>query len=209
MVAFGGRIATRLLTIKPSDGNPAAMPRRFFRRFAIKRQRLAESWLLSPFKHLIHEPRYWGIRRRTAVPAFATGLFIAWIPLPGHPFMATFAALAMRINIPVAIATTFVTNPLTMYPMYYFAYKLGRTLLGTPPVDFAFELSFDWVSEKFLTIWQPLTLGCFLLGTLSAVIGYLALDFFWRESLHDYTTRKKLSRAEREQQQNRPPRDPG
>jgi uncharacterized protein (DUF2062 family) len=179
-----------------SKGNPASMPRRFFRKFAIKRQHIGESWLLSPFRSLMHEPRYWGIRRRTAVPAFATGLFIAWAPFPGHPLMATFAAIALRINIPVAVITTFISNPLTMYPMYYFAYRLGRALLGTPPTAFDFELSLAWVGEKFSTIWQPLTLGCVLLGATSALVGYVILDALWRSSLNDYKRRKRGARSE-------------
>ncbi len=170
------------------------MPRRFFRKFAIKRHQVRDSRLLAPFRHLMHEPRYWGIRRRTAVPAFAVGLFIGWLPFPGHPLWGTFAALALRINIPVTVLTTFISNPLTMYPMYFAAYQLGRRLLGTPPLAFDFEMSLDWLTEKFVTIWQPLTLGCLLLGTASALIGYVVLDLLWRASLRDYKQKKRSRR---------------
>ncbi|HNP34610.1 MAG TPA: DUF2062 domain-containing protein [Woeseiaceae bacterium] len=170
------------------------MPRRFFRKFAIKRQTLGNNWLLAPFQNLIHEPRYWGIRRRTAVPALALGMFIAWLPFPGHIVIATFTAMALRINIPVSILTTFISNPLTMYPMYYFAYRLGRRLLGTPPTAFDFELSFHWLTEKFSVIWQPLMLGSLLLATISALVGYVVLDVLWRSSLHDYKKRKRGER---------------
>lgn len=170
------------------------MPRRFFRKFAIKRHHFRDSRLLAPFRHLMHEPRYWGIRRRTAVPAFAVGLFIGWLPFPGHPLWGTCAALALRINIPVTVLTTFISNPLTMYPMYFAAYKLGRRLLGAPPLAFDFEMSLAWLTEKFVTIWQPLTLGCLLLGTASAVIGYVVLDLLWRASLRDYKLKKRSRR---------------
>lgn len=171
------------------------MPRRFFRKFAIKRHELAKSRLLAPFRGLLHEPRYWGIRRRTCVPAVSLGLFVGWMPLPGHPVTAALAALALRVNVPVAMLSTFISNPLTMYPMYYFAYRLGRKLLGSPPIAFDFEFSLDWVTHKFVTIWQPLTLGCLLLGLLSALVGYIVLDIFWRLSLHDYKTRKRRLRG--------------
>ena len=170
------------------------MPRRFFRKFAIKRHHLRDSWLLAPFRHLLHEPRYWGIRRRTAVPAFALGLFIGWQPFPGHPVWAAFAALGLRVNIPVSVLTTFISNPLTMYPMYFAAYKLGRRLLGAPPIAFDFEMSLTWLTEKFVTIWQPLTLGCLLLGTTSALVGYVVLDLLWRASLRDYQLKKRSRR---------------
>lgn len=170
------------------------MPRRFFRKFAIKRHRFRDSWVLAPFRHLLHEPRYWGIRRRTAVPAFALGLFIGWLPFPGHPLWATLAALGLRINIPISVVTSFISNPLTMYPMYFAAYKLGRRLLGAPPIAFDFEMSLSWLTDKFVTIWQPLTLGCLLLGTASAVIGYVVLDLLWRASLRDYQLKKRSRR---------------
>ena len=128
------------------------MPRRFFKKFAIKRHELQNNRLLSrvltPFRNLLHEPRYWGIRRRTVVPALAMGLFVAFIPFPGHPIVATLLALALRINIPVSFIATFISNPLTMGPMYYSAYRLGARLLGVTPTPFEFELSLAWVSEK-------------------------------------------------------------
>jgi uncharacterized protein (DUF2062 family) len=171
------------------------MPRRFFRKFAVKRHVLAESRLLAPFRHLLHEPRYWGIRRRTCVPAFALGVFVGWMPFPGHPLNAALAALALKVNIPVSMLSTFVSNPLTMYPMYYSAYRLGRKLLGSPPTAFDFEFSLDWLTNKFVTIWQPLTLGCLILGALSALVGYVVLDILWRLSLRDYKLEKRRRRS--------------
>lgn len=112
--------------------------------------------------------------------------------------MAMLAALALRINIPVALVTTFVSNPLTMYPMYYFAYELGRKILGRPSIAFDFELSLSWVTDKFLTIWQPLTLGCLILATVSGLVGYVVLDLLWRASLQDYKQRKQDDRRRME-----------
>ena len=170
------------------------MPRRFFRKFAVKRHHVGDSWLLAPVRHLLHDNRLWGIRRRTAVPAFALGLFVAFMPFPGHVAMSVLIALALRINIPVTVITSFVSNPLTMYPMYYAAYRLGRTLLGTEPVAFNFELSLNWVTHTFVTIWQPMMLGCLLLGTAAAIVGYVVVDLLWRSSLHNYKSRKRNER---------------
>ncbi len=178
------------------------MPRRFFKKFAIKRHdagnngRLAQ--LLAPFRGFLHEPRFWGIRRRTVVPAVAVGLFVAFLPFPGHPLFAGLLALAFRINIPVAAVTTFVSNPLTMGPMYYTAYRLGRRLLGLEPSPFEFELSLAWVTEKFVAIWQPMLLGSLLLGIASALVAFAILDLLWRASVHDYKSRKRRQRRDRQ-----------
>jgi len=170
------------------------MPRRFFRKFALKRERFRGRWYLSPFDHLLHDPNLWGIRRRSVVPAFALGLFIAYLPFPGHTLMAALLALALRINIPIAALSTFASNPLTMGPMYYLAYQLGLGLLGRNPQPLEIELSLSWITEKFVTIWQPLLLGCVLLGALLAFIGYAALDLLWRASIAEYLAAKRLRR---------------
>ncbi len=174
------------------------MPRRFFRKFAFKRHRMTEQWFMTPFRHLLHDHRLWGIRRRWVVPAFALGLFISFLPFPGHTLGAALGALALRINIPVAAISTWVSNPLTVGPMYYLAYQLGSALLGMEERPFGFEMSLDWVTHTFVEIWQPMLLGSVLLGGAAALVGYVTLDLFWRYSIADYKARKRSSRRDRD-----------
>lgn len=150
---------------------------------------------MSPFRHLLHDHRLWGIRRKTVVPAFSLGLAISFAPFPGHMLQAALLALALRVNIPVAALATFASNPVTMGPMYYAAYRLGTALLALEPGPFSFELSWEWVQTVFVTIWLPLTLGCLMLGAIAAVIGYIVLDALWRYSIHDYKSRKRRERS--------------
>lgn len=153
---------------------------------------------MTPFRHLLHDPRLWGVRRRWAVPAFALGLFIAWLPFPGHTVTAILLALLLRVNIPIAAVSTWISNPATMGPMYFLAYKLGHYLLGAEPGEFGFEMSFDWVAHTFVTIWQPMLLGCVLLGGATALVGYTVVDTLWRMSLKDYKMRKRAGRRDRD-----------
>ncbi len=167
------------------------MPRRFFRKFALNRERLGRLWFIEPFNHLLHDPDLWGIRRRSVVPAFSLGLFVAFMPIPGHPLIAALAAIPLRVNVAVATVTTFVSNPLTMGPMFLSAYWLGRALLGLEPQPIEFELSLSWLGNQFLHIWQPMVLGCVLLGSLAAFVGYVALDLLWRASIADYLAKRR------------------
>lgn len=171
------------------------MPRRFFRKFALKRDQLRGRWYIAPFDHLLHDTRLWSIRRRTVVPALSMGLFIAFLPVPGHVLIAALGALALRINIPVAALTTFVSNPLTVGPMFFVSYRLGQKLLALQPQPFGFEFSMHWLTGQFLTIWQPLLLGCVLLGSLAALVGYVVLDLLWRASLADYLALRRRRKA--------------
>ena len=157
---------------------------------------MSQQWFMTPFRHLLHDTRLWGIRRRWVVPAFALGLFISFLPFPGHTLTAALCALALRVNIPVAAVTTWVSNPVTMGPMYYFAYRVGVNLLNAPAKPFAFELSLDWVTHTFVNIWQPMLLGSLLMGSIAALVGYAVLDLLWRISIGNYKTRKQKLRRD-------------
>lgn len=150
---------------------------------------------MGPFRHLLHDHRLWGIRRKTVVPAFSLGLAIAFVPFPGHVMQAALMALALRVNVPVAVVATFLSNPLTMGPLFFGAYLLGSALLGISPQPFEFEYSFEWVQTVFTDIWLPLTLGCVVLGSIAAVVGYVALDALWRYRITDYKSRKQKGRS--------------
>lgn len=170
------------------------MPRRFFRKFALKREHLKDRWWLAPFGEMAHDPNLWGIRRRTVVPAFALGLFVAYLPFPGHMLTAALLALVLRVNIPVAAASVWACNPFTMGPMYYLAFSVGQYLLRQTPRPFEFELSFEWLLDRFVYIWQPLILGSVLLGAILSLIGFIALDLLWRASISGYLARRKKRR---------------
>ena len=151
---------------------------------------------MTPFSHLLHDHHLWGIRRKTVVPAFSLGLAVAFMPFPGHFFVAALAALALHINIPVAAVTTFVVNPVTVGPLFYFAYRAGSALLAIEPGPFSFELSLDWMQNVFVTVWLPLSLGCVLVGSIAALLGYAVLDGLWRYSIHDYKAKKRNNRTD-------------
>ncbi len=167
------------------------MPRRFFRKFAFKRQELSERWFMTPFRHLLHDNRFWSIRRRAVAPAFAWGVFVAFLPIPGHMIIAALGGLVLHCNLPVAVLATFVVNPLTIGPIYYFTYRVGAALLSIEPGPFSIELSIEWMTSTFASVWEPLLLGSVLVGAIAALIGYVFLDVLWRYSVTDYKTKKQ------------------
>jgi uncharacterized protein (DUF2062 family) len=174
------------------------MPRRFFRKFALKRHQFGERWFLAPFRHMMHDHRLWSVRRKNVVPAVALGAFVAFMPFPGHPLWASLAALGLRVNIPIAALTTFISNPVTIGPMYFFAYRLGVRLLGVPQKPFDMEMSFEWVTHTLVNIWEPMLLGCLLLGSTAALVAYVTLDLVWRSSIGQYKSRKRAQRRDKE-----------
>lgn len=155
------------------------MPIRFLKRLSPRRSQLANRWFLRPFGAMIHDPALWRLDRHGAARALAVGLFCAWLPVPSQMVVAAAVALVMRVHLPVAVATVWVSNPVTNIPMFYAAYRVGLWLLDMPPGVFAIELSWAWLVDELFRIWEPLLLGCFVLGTVSAAAGYFLLDLLW------------------------------
>ena len=170
------------------------MPKRFFRKLSLNRQHVHDQWYMRPFRHLLQDNRLFAIRRRTVVPAFAIGIFVGFMPWPGHIIMSALLAVAFRVNIPVAVVTSFFSNPLTMPPLYYSCYLVGNWVLGREELPFEFELSFKWITTQLNTIWEPLLLGCVLTGAFAALVGFVVLDIIWRRSIADYLARRRARR---------------
>jgi uncharacterized protein (DUF2062 family) len=174
------------------------MPRRYFKRLSRQRHTYKARWFMRPFKAFLEHPSYWSLHRKSVTRAVALGMSIAFIPLPIHVPLVTVCALLLRVNVPVAIATTFVNNPLTIVPLFYCAYWTGSTLLGVPMNEFDFELSWQWLQTGLLPIWKPFLLGCAALGLTAAVLSYILLGGLWHLTLVlKYHERKRDGRVKK------------
>jgi uncharacterized protein (DUF2062 family) len=138
---------------------------------------------MRPFRTMLANPAYWSVHRTSVTRAVALALFVAFIPLPVHLLLVTALALLLQVNLPVAVATVFVSNPLTMVPQYYLCYWVGSRILGTRVHDFAFEMSWRWIQTGLLPIWKPFLLGCFVSGVIAALLGYAILGSLWHVTL--------------------------
>jgi hypothetical protein len=81
-------------------------------------------------RHWLDHPALWAVNRNSVAGGFAIGLFAGLIPGPLQMLGATLLAIPLKKNIPVALVTTFYTNPFTIAPLYLLAYGYGRLLLG-------------------------------------------------------------------------------
>lgn len=159
------------------------MPRRVFKALSRQRHRWQKRWFMRPFQLLLDHPVYWSLNRRNVTRAFALGLFLSFVPLPVHLVLAAALALVLRLNIPAAVLGTLVANPLTVVPMYVLAYWVGCHLLGIHERPFAFQLTWDWLTNQLLPVWKPFLLGCLVMGTVTALVGYIVLGGIWHLSL--------------------------
>lgn len=136
------------------------------------------------------DPRLWRPTRRGIALGVALGVFFGLlIPLAQIPFSVGMAVL-LRANVPTAIASTLITNPVTFGPIYYMAYRVGSTLVGE---DEAHEEANqpqprgDGAAAWVLTVWdrisavgKPLLLGLAIMASTMGVLAYLLVTWLWR-----------------------------
>lgn len=156
----------------------------------------------------LHHPRLWHFSRKGIAMGLALGIFFGLlIPVAQMP-LAAGAAIVLRANLPMAVASTLVTNPVTFGPVYYGAYHLGKAILGQSPVsDEQASAVLDKnhkpigqnlsLRERFVrsvryltTVGKPLVLGLAILATASGVLVYFLISAIW-------TLRVRWARARR------------
>ena len=177
------------------------MPRKFIKKYLPDPHKLKENKSLKIFGDIIHSPNLWHLNKRSVSNAFSVGLFSAFAPIPMQMILAAALALFFRVNLPISVALVWITNPLTMPPIFYFCYKFGAWILNESIHHVEFELSLAWIKTELLLIWQPFLLGCLILGVGAAILGNLMIRILWRISVvstwKKRRERRKLKKAKK------------
>ena len=123
--------------------------------------------------------------RRSVPRGVAVGLFVGVIIPFMHTFIAALLAIPTRANVAVAAAFTLLVNPLTIPPMYYAAYRIGRwelhydsTLVNpAAAARISGELSrlLFWLHHAS----RPIAMGILTMAAVSAAVGYLLAWLGW------------------------------
>jgi uncharacterized protein (DUF2062 family) len=162
---------------------PAAMSRKFFKKYMPDPHTIRHHKTLKIFGDLLHDPNLWHLNRHSVSVAFGIGLFFAWMPIPMQMLPAAACAILWRANLPISVSLVWITNPFTMAPLFYFAYLVGNLVLGAPEIAFAFEPSISWLKHELLIIWKPFLTGTFIVAVVSSAAGYFIIQLLWRYSV--------------------------
>jgi uncharacterized protein len=107
--------------------------KRFFSRYLPHPDSLKTNrWLRWLGPSLFH-PTLWHFSRRGVALGLSLGVFFGFLIPVGQIPLAAGAAVVLRANVPAAIASTLVTNPVTFAPVYYAAYRFGHWMVGENP----------------------------------------------------------------------------
>ncbi len=179
------------------------MPRKILKRMLTRFHSSAgDHRLRRLFGELLHNNDLWHLNRYTVAWGVSVGLFVAFVPVPFQMPLAAAFAIIIGCNLPISISLVWVTNPVTIPPFFYAAYKAGAWILGQAPRNVDFELSGQWLLNELGAVWQPFLLGCLVLGLFSAVIGHIAVRVIWR--IHVMTSWRERRRR-REERSKLPP----
>lgn len=151
------------------------------------RDTLAQNRFLKPFAAHVLRSDLWRFNRRSVPRGVALGLFMAILIPFAHSFVAALTAVFVRANVPVAVVTTFSSNPITWVIIYPAAYEIGRFLLhvdamtGIQPISGTMQTTqTDHLLQQLTGAGLDTALGLFVLACVMATLGYFVSGLIWR-----------------------------
>jgi hypothetical protein len=138
---------------------------------------------------LLRRPWLWQLNRRRVALGAGIGVFFGFLFPVLQIIAAALFAVLLRANLPVAVAATLVTNPLTYAPVFLAAYETGSALLGEPVAPVAAEQLADealtlpaiesgWLSRAG-AIGKPLALGLAVFAVIGGLAAWTLVHVAW------------------------------
>ena len=173
------------------------MPKRILKRFFPSPDKIKEIKALHFLGDVLHEPNLWHVNRHSVSKAFLVGIFWCFIPMPFQMIAAAFVAIWFNANLPISVALVWISNPITMPPMFYFNYLVGAFVLNRPTIDYEFQLSWEWLSDKLIEVGIPLYVGSLACAIVFSIACYGLVQFLWkkevRKNWHNRQAKRKLA----------------
>lgn len=126
---------------------------------------------------------FWRVDCRSIAGGLAIGLFVAFTPsIPFQMFLAACGAIYFKVNLPIALAACWVTNPLTAVPIYTAAWKLGKHVVeNVVPVREAFNAyQIEGRAARIIRQGFYLWTGSLIFSVVSAVTANVAVRILWK-----------------------------
>ena len=146
----------------------------------------------------IAQPMVWHLNRRSVAGGVAVGLFVSWVPLPMQMLLAAILAAVLRVHVPVSVVMVWFTNPLTVAPLLYAAWRSGSMILGRPVLAEPLTFSGSSILTSAGYAWPTLLTGMLFCACISAVLGFCATMLIWRiHAVRRWRIRKERRALER------------
>lgn len=150
------------------------------------RESMEHNRFVRPFAHRVLRSELWRFTRRSVPRGVALGMLAGFLVPLGQIFVAAFLALPARANVPIAVVTTFITNPFT-YPFWVVAAnRLGHFVLRIDAMTYGQPINSQLQSEVgswlswFLEAAAATAFGFVVLAVVFAALGYVISSIAWR-----------------------------
>lgn len=150
------------------------------------------TWLHRRLGDKLFHPDLWHPSRRRFAAGFAVGAFFALMPAPFQMFAAALIAYITRVNVPAAIAATWISNPFTFPLCVYLQYRLGCLILGAR----ISEVPTHDILELLKKAPVPFLVGAFPAAAILAIISYPFALWVWDFFNSRINARRRAREAE-------------
>jgi len=103
-------------------------------------------------------------------------------------------AILIRSNLIVSVGLVWITNPITIPPIFYFTYKVGTYILGTKPIDGSMEFGYQYIIAELASIWWPLITGSIVCAIIFSVISYFLVNILWVWNVRNSWKNRRLTK---------------
>ena len=143
---------------------------------------------------------YFSINRKSVSKGVLVGLFWGFIPMPMQMLAVILTTPFIRFNVPIAISMVWLSNPITMPPMYYMEYLTGNLILGKPGIEHI-EMTLDWFEKHIGDIFIPLYVGTAFYSIVVSYLIYLIINCLWIRSVKIEKHHRERLRRERKKRE--------
>ncbi len=133
-------------------------------------------WLAALTKPLF-ERDLWHPCRYTVAGGLSVGLFCAMLPIPFQMLLAALASVRARVNIPIAMAACWVSNPFTQAPIWLAQERLGDWIRSKSDHDVLHILDVEKTVFGVTLNMASFIVGFLTLGIMLSIVAYPIVYF--------------------------------
>ena len=153
--------------------------------------------VLKWFSETAYKRSYlWSFRSSEISSALFWGIWISMLPIVGIQMLVVFfVSIFVRANLPLIVALQWISNPLTMGPIYFADYKIGLSVLNLLGINYQknklLSAQYNWSEFTFsdllrlIDTFPPMLVGGSVLGIslgLSTVFLYKTVANFYKST---------------------------
>jgi hypothetical protein len=136
------------------------------------------TWLHRRLGDRLLHSELWHPTRKRFAGGMAVGAFFALIPAPGQTLAAGLLAYFTRVNLPAAVAATWISNPLTTPFCLYAQYRIGCLILGHGPSEVPTHDILELLKKAPLPLLVGVLPSAIVLSAIVYPLSLVLWDFF-------------------------------